>query len=96
MVKIDYEKNLNPNVIMFSDYNIVYRKERESINPTPLKICEIDFKPKYYFSNFIELKISDVPEYDDREIIPLNSKCLKVYKGAVKDPSSLEQVLIKC
>ena len=92
MIKV--ERKLNPDFIEITDY----KKEDDSgyLYIAPWKICEIDFKPKYYFSNFIELKISDVPEYDDREIIPLNSKCLKVYKGAVKDPSSLEQVLIKC
>ena len=78
MVKIDYEKNLNPNVIMFSDYNIVYRKERESINPTPLKICEIDFKPKYYFVFGLDLEISDFVKNNDRKYISLDCKCLKI------------------
>lgn len=78
MVKIDSEQNLNPNLIMFSDYEGVDRKESESINPTPLKICEIDFKPKYYFVFGIDLEISDFVKNDNKKYISLDCKCLKI------------------
>lgn len=78
MIKINYEKNLNPNIIMISDYEGIDRKESESINPTPLKICEIDFKTKYYFIYGLDLEISDFVKNNDRKYISLDCKCLKI------------------
>lgn len=79
MIKIDFEKKLNPNVIMISDYEGVDRKESDSIKPTPLKICEMDFKTKYYFIYGLDLEISDFAKNDDRKYnISLDCKCLKI------------------
>lgn len=94
MVKIDKTKNLNPEFIMISDYE---EKDNSGfLTVAPWKICEIDFKQKYYFIDIIDLKISDFAEYNDQPIIPLNCKCLKIYTGAVSNPSSLiKQFLVK-
>lgn len=93
MIKID--KKLNPDYIAITDYE---KEDNSGYLPIALwKICEIDFKQEYYFTNFIELKISNGAEYGDQAIIPLNSKCIKIYTGAVKNPGTLiKQVLIKC
>jgi hypothetical protein len=78
MIKIDYEKNLSPNVIMVSDYEGVDRKESELISPTPLKFCEIDFKQNYCFLFGLDLEISDCVKNDDKRYISLDCKCLKI------------------
>lgn len=78
MIKIDYEKNLNPNLIMFTDYEGIDRKESYLINHAPLKICEIDFKQNYCFLFGLDLEISDRVKNDDLRYISLNSKCLKI------------------
>lgn len=94
MVKIENEKDLNPEFITIIDYE---EKDNSGYLPVlPWKICEIDLKQKYYFTDIIDLKISDFAEYNDQPIIPLNSKCLKIYTAAVINPSSLiKQVLVK-
>lgn len=95
MINIDKTKNLNPEFITITDYEV--NDNSGYLHIAPWKICEIDFEQKYYFTNIIDLKISDFTEYTDQPIIPLNSKCLKIYNGAVSNPGTLiKQVLIKC
>lgn len=93
MIKID--KKLNPEFITITDYGDEVKSGYLPV--APWKICEIDFEQKYYFTNIIDLKISDVAEYTDQPIIPLNCKCLKIYNGAVSNPGTLiKPLLIKC
>lgn len=92
---INVERKLNPDFITIIDYGDEVKSGYLPI--APWKICEIDFKQEYYFTNILDLKISDVAENTDQAIIPLNCKCLKIYNGAVKNPGTLiKQVLIKC
>lgn len=93
MVKID-KKYLNLDVITITDNG----SEDNSgyLHIAPWKICEIDFEQKYFFTDIIDLKISEFVEYDNQPTIPLNSKCLNIYTASVIDPTSLNQVLVKC